>query len=168
MFENGFSDNFLELGYVEVSSDGTHFARFSSVSATSTAAQIGGFGSLDPTNLYNLAGKYRAGYGTPFDLAELAGTKNLDVNNVQFVRVVDVVGRIDAAPGNPAYTPSLDSQGNIINDPYPTAFASGGFDLDGIGVLNASPEPGSIGLLLLAATAALLRRRSRGLCVSTR
>ena len=30
----------------------------------------------------------------------------------------------------------LDSKGNVINEPYPTAFASGGFDLDGVGVVN--------------------------------
>jgi hypothetical protein len=30
----------------------------------------------------------------------------------------------------------MDSQGNIINDPYPTPFESGGFDLDAIGVIH--------------------------------
>ena len=70
VFENGFaSDIFLELGFVEVSSDGSHFARFDSAfqsavtpcgSCSGTAAQIGG-----------LAGAYMVGYGTPFDLAAL-------------------------------------------------------------------------------------------------
>ena len=57
VFENSFaSDLFLELGFVEVSSDGSHFARFDSAfrgaaapcgSCSGTAAQIGGLaGSL--------------------------------------------------------------------------------------------------------------------------
>jgi hypothetical protein len=36
--------------------------------------------------------------------------------------------------GNP------DSQGHIINDPYPTPFNSGGFDLDAVGVMYLSAE----------------------------
>ena len=31
---------------------------------------------------------------------------------------------------------SVDSDGNIINDPFPTEFESGGFDLDAVGVIN--------------------------------
>jgi hypothetical protein len=31
---------------------------------------------------------------------------------------------------------SRDSKGNIINDPWPTNFASSGFDLDAVGVIN--------------------------------
>lgn len=143
VFENGFSDTFLELAFVEVSSDGVHFFRFPSYSETQTTTQVGGFGLLDPTNLHNLAGKYRVGYGTPFDLDDLlplAGP-TLDLNHITHVRVIDVVGRIDAAPGNPSYTPSLDSLSRVINDPYSTPFASSGFDLDGIGVINQVPEP---------------------------
>ena len=55
--------------------------------------------------------------------------------------VVDVVGSID-----PAYA-TYDSQGHAINDPWPTAFASSGFDFDAVGVLHAVPEPGTIALL---------------------
>jgi hypothetical protein len=136
VFENGFSDNFLELAFVDVSSDGSHYFRFPSASLTQTSTQVSGFGSLDPTDLNNLAGKYRQGFGTPFDLEELKSVSPLlDVNNVQFVRVTDVIGTLDPLYG------SRDSQGNLINDPYPTVFASGGVDLDGVGVINSAPEP---------------------------
>jgi hypothetical protein len=148
VFENGFSDNFLELAFVEVSSNGVDFVRFPSESVTQTATQVSAFGMLDPTNIDGLAGKYRAGFGTPFDLSQVAGLSPIvDVNDIQFVRVVDVVGSI-----NPAFG-TRDSSGNLINDPYPTAFSSGGFDLNGVGVLHAVPEPP--GLVLLAAGAAL-------------
>ena len=155
VFENGITDNFLELGFVEVSSDGLHFFRFPSVSLTSTATQVGTFGSIDPTDIYDLAGKYRQGFGTPFDLEELKGVSPfLDVNNVQRVRVVDVVGSI-----NPAYG-TRDSLGNLVNDPFTTDFSTGGFDLDGIGVINSAPEPACLGLIGVASVFAL--RRSRG------
>jgi hypothetical protein len=145
VFENGLSDNFLELAFVEVSSDDANFFRFPSISLTPTATQPGGFGALDPTNLYDLAGKYRVSFGTPFDLDELAGASPLlDVNHVQAVRVVDVVGSID-----PQFA-TRDSQGNIVNDPYPTAFASGGFDLDGIGVIHQIPESAGWSLMAVA------------------
>ncbi len=143
VFENSFSDTFLELAFVEVSSNGIDFARFAAVSQTSTATQVGSFGALDPTNFHNLAGKYRASFGTPFDLSELAGVSpNVDVNNISFVRIVDVVGAI-----NPSFG-SLDSLGNLVNDPYPTAFASGGFDLDAVAALHMVPEPAGWVLLV--------------------
>jgi hypothetical protein len=154
VFENGFGDTFLELAFVEVSSDGSHFFRFPSVSLTQTTTPVGSFGPIDPTDLDNLGGKYRQGFGTPFDLAQLDGVSPLlDVNDVQFVRVVDVVGSLDPLLG------TRDSLGNLINDPYPTAFASGGFDLDAVGVISAAPEPTAIALLL--PLAALLHRRRR-------
>ncbi len=156
VFENGLSDNFLELAFVEVSSDRTNFFRFPSVSLTPAGTQVGGFGALDTTNLYDLAGKYRVGFGTPFDLAELAGVSPLlDVNNVQAVRVVDVVGTID-----PQFA-THDSQGNIVKDPYPTAFASGGFDLDGVGVIHQAPEPTGWSLVAIAAAVLAPRLISR-------
>ena len=133
VFENSFSDDFLELAFVEVSSDGVNFYRFESVSLTNTEVQTEGFGATDATNIYNLAGKYRAQYGTPFDLEELSGISGLDVNAISHIRIVDVIGSI-----NSSYA-SYDSQGNIINDPWPTPFASGGFDLDAIGVINSTP-----------------------------
>lgn len=130
VFENSFSDDFLELAFVEVSSDGVRFVRFPAVSLTQTHTQIGGFATLNPTNLHNLAGKYRQGFGTPFDLQELVDSIGLDVNNIRFVRIIDVVGNIDDA------FCTYDSQGNKINDPWPTPFNSCGFDLDAVGVIN--------------------------------
>ena len=130
VFENSLNHTFLELAFVEVSSDGEHFYRFPSVSNTQTEQQIGNGGGVDATKLNNLAGKYIVGWGTPFDLEELAGYSNLDINNVTHVRIVDVVGSI-----NPLYG-TTDKNGHLINDPYPTAFGSGGFDLSGVAVMN--------------------------------
>ena len=130
VFENSFSDTFLELAFVEVSSDGINFYRFDAVSETTTTTQVGGFGDLDATNLYNLAGKYKAHYGTPFNLDELSGINGLDINAISHIKIVDVVGSI-----NPSYA-SYDVNGNAINDPFPTAFATGGFDLDGVAIIN--------------------------------
>lgn len=161
VFENGFADAFKELAFAEVSSNGVDFFRFAAHSLTQTLTQVGGFGLVDPTDLNNLAGKYAVGYGTPFDLEELVGVSPLlNVDAVTHVRIVDVVGRIDAAPGNPAYQPSLDSFGNVVNDPYSTPFPTGGFDLDAVGVIHQVPEPAAMGLLALGAVA-LGRRRHR-------
>lgn len=132
VFENSFSDDFLELAFVEVSSDGINFFRFPSVSLTDTAIQVGPFGTLDPTKIHNLAGKYRGGFGTPFDLEDLNGIPELDLNAISHIKVIDVVGCIQAPYA------SRDSQGNIINDPWPTRFYSSGFDLDGVGVIHLS------------------------------
>jgi hypothetical protein len=148
VFENGFVSGslaFLELGFVEVSNDGMNFFRFDATSDTQTTTQVGSFGLLDATNLNNLAGKYVAGFGTPFDLQELAGRSPLlDVNDVRYVRIVDVVGSI-----NPLFA-SYDSLGNIVNDPWPTASSSSGFDMDAVGVINGVPEPSTITLTALA------------------
>ncbi len=130
VFENSFADDFLELAFVEVSSDNENFFRFDAVSLTQTQTQIETFGTLDATKINNLAGKYRAFFGTPFDLEELKYRPGLDVNHIVAIRVVDVVGSIDTAYA------TYDNQGNIINDPWPTAFETGGFDLDAVGVIN--------------------------------
>lgn len=132
VFENSFSDFFLELAFVEVSSDGVNFFRFPCSSLTDTTVEVDGFGSVDPTELYNFAGKYRGGYGAPFDLDELAGTAGLDVDAVTHIRLIDVVGTLDDQYA------TYDSDGRKINDPFPTPFASGGFDLDAIGVIHLS------------------------------
>lgn len=164
VFENGFAVGdftFAELGYVDVSSDGVHFYRFASVSLTPTDEQVGPFDTIDPTDVHNLAGQFPAGEGTPFDLSDIGPQPFLDLYDVTYVRITDVVGRI--APTG-SYTPSLDSLGNVINDPYSTPFASGGFDLDGVAVLHASfvvvPEP-SAALLAAAAVPLVLQRRLR-------
>jgi hypothetical protein len=132
VFENSFDDQFLELAFVEVSSNGMNFVRFPSVSLTPTANQVGPFDYLDTELIHNLAGKFRVFYGTPFDLEEIKDSANLNVNAITHVRIVDVVGRIHPEMG------SYDAWGNLINDPWPTPFPSGGFDLDAVGVINES------------------------------
>lgn len=129
VFENGVTDNFLELAHVEVSSDGINYVRFPSHSETQTNDAIGSFGSLEPTHLYNLAGKYKVGYGTPFDLEELKDSAGLDVNKITHIKLIDVVGSLEKHGTTDAY-------GNKINDPFPTAFNSGGFDLNAVGVIH--------------------------------
>lgn len=130
VFENGFNNTYLELAFVEVSSNGIDFFRFPSHSLTQTSTQTGSFGDTDPADIHNLAGKYRSMFGTPFDLDDLEDHPLLDKNRITHIKIIDVVGSID-----PEYA-SYDSFGNIINDPFPTPFESGGFDLDGIGVIN--------------------------------
>ncbi len=135
VFENAFSDMFLELAFVEVSSDGVNFFRFPATSLTDIDEQIGPFDQKgDATKLNNLAGKYRLFYGTPFDLEELAEVDGLDINNITHVKVIDVVGSIDPQWG------TMDALGNMINDPYPTEFPTGGFDLDAVGVIHQSEQ----------------------------
>jgi len=130
VFENSFNNTFLELAFVEVSSNGIDFVRFPSHSQTSFASQIGGFDDLDATNIYNLAGKYKARFGTPFDLEDLIDSTAVDVNNITHIKIIDVVGIVNANES------SYDSQGNQINDPFPTPYPSSGFDLDGVGVIH--------------------------------
>ena len=132
IFENALSDNFLELAFVEVSSDGQHFVRFPAVSLTPDSPQVSSFGSLEPTQLRNFAGKYRVDYGVPFDLAELSDSNNINLQSITHLRIVDVIGAV-AKP----YT-TYDNRGNAVNDPYPTAFSSGGFDLDAVALLAPS------------------------------
>lgn len=160
VFENGFMDTFLELAFVEVSSNGIDFFRFPNFSFT--ASPVGGFGLIDPTNIEGLAGKYRAGFGTPFDLDALNGIAGLDVNAVQYVRLIDVVGNGSTSDSFPAEFGGP----HPIYDPYPTT-GSSGFDLEAVGVIHyaaitAVPEPSqwamycaALGLLGFAA-----RRRS--------
>jgi len=131
VFENSFNDVFLELAFVEVSSDGQNFFRFPSHSLTQLDSQITAFGEINTVKINNLAGKYRGGYGTPFNLTELENIPNLDINNITHIRIIDVIGSIDTAYG------SIDTAGNLINDPFPTPYASSGFDLDAVGVINS-------------------------------
>ncbi len=156
IFENGFlafaGGLMGELAYVEVSTDGQHFSRFPSVSLT--ANPVGMLGAIDPTNVYNLAGKHvnnnSAGgasfngcYGTPFDLDDLSEDAmvqdgSVDLYNIQYVRLVDIPGSGDFA----------DDAGELIDpatgQPYPAnhpiyeawvTYNSGGFDLEAVGVL---------------------------------
>ena len=132
IFENGYTNDYLELAFVEVSSDGLNYFRFDAVSETSTDIQKGNADFIDCRFVNNLAGKYRVNYGTPFDLEELSGIPELDINAISHIKLIDVVGSI-----NPLYG-SFDSEGTIVNDPYPTPFSSSGFDLDAIGIIHST------------------------------
>lgn len=144
VFENGFSDTFLELAWVEVSSDGEHFVRFPNFSLTASATAS----NIQPELVFGLASRYRQGRGTPFDLEQIklaaevmegeperfsdpyrlefeANIAHVDLNDIRYVRVVDVVGDGFA----------YDAEGYIIYDAYPTS-GSAGFDLEAVGVLN--------------------------------
>ncbi len=139
VFENGFLQEensyfaFLEFAYVSVSTNGEEYIRFPSVSEISFETQTNIFGNSDASYVHNLAGKYIANYGTPFNLDEikdLAKGTTVDLNNINYIKLTDVIGTISSE------NCSYDSEGNIINDPYPTSFPSGGFDLDAVGVIN--------------------------------
>ena len=130
VFENSFSDYFLELAFVEVSSDGIHYFRFPAISNFDTITQVGPFDYSDPTKLNNLAGKYKALYGTPFDLANIANNALLNKSNITHVKLIDVIGSIQ----NQYCT--RDSNNHKINDPWPTPYGSSGFDLDAVGIIH--------------------------------
>jgi hypothetical protein len=164
VFENGFefgSPNglFMELAYVEVSTNGTDFARFPAISTNTQPVQgSGAFAGYDTSNVYNLAGKHAANFGTPFNLDDLTthplvASNLVDLANIQFVRLVDI-------PGNGSF---LDSQNNPIYDNWLTT-GTGGFDFrlppgQGIGVINAIPEPSSLLLAVVGGFSILARRR---------
>jgi hypothetical protein len=158
VFENSFSDGFLELAWVEVSSDGVHFVRFPNLSYTYNT--VGPFGAtVDPTMIHGLAGKYRAGYGTPFDLSQIqvaydaaiadtdiyftaayeasieANFPFLNLSDIRYVRLIDIVGDATARDIDGNVVDASGNEGAIIYDPFPT-IGSAGFDLDAVAVLN--------------------------------
>ena len=81
------------------------------------------------------------------DLNTLAGNAGLDINNVRYVRIVDVVGDGNAFDDYPAAFGGPQR----IYDPYPQV-GSAGFDLDAIGVLHIAaapvPEPAQFSMLI--------------------
>ena len=117
VFENSFSDTFLELAFVEVSSNGIDFTRFANDSLT--VDPVDAFGSLDPTQIDGLAGKVRGGFGVGFDLADVG------LDEATHVRLIDIIG-----DGN-----TTDTNGDRIYDPFPST-GSAGFDLDAVGVIH--------------------------------
>lgn len=137
VFENGFEYNggvYMELGFVEVSSDGATFARMPALCRR--ADQPGGWDVSSPGDFYNLAGNFAGGTG--FDLADLVACGDpdvlsgaVDLQRITHVRVVDVIG--DVAAGGA----TQDFLGRAVADPYPTASASGGMDLTGVAAINA-------------------------------
>ena len=167
VFENGFefgSPNglFAEFAYVEVSSNGSDFLRFPSISTNvAPVTGSGAFAGFDVSNIYNLAGKHASGFGTPFDLQELASDPlvaggTVDLNAIAYVKLVDI-------PGNGGF---LDSQGHPILDNWLTSGGGGGYDFRlpaglGVGVIHAVPEPGCAALAAIALASSILRGRRR-------
>jgi len=150
---------FAELGYVEVSSNGVDFVRFSSVSLTNEP--VGYYGTVDITDLYNLAGKHPNGYGnctgTGFDLSELKDeplvqSGVVDINDIVYVRIVDIPGSGDFPDDgrrhiDPCSWPDWDYYD--INHPTYDAWVtydSSGLDLEAIGVLHPQQYPGDTNL----------------------
>ncbi len=128
VFENGLNDGFLELAFVEVSSDGVTFVRFTS--SYKGTEPVPTYAKHEATWISGLAGKYRIGHGTPFDLANLICDPlvvegAVDISSISHIRIVDVVGDGE----------TLDTAGNPIYDPYPTV-GSAGFDLDAVAALH--------------------------------
>ncbi len=178
VFENGFISDytlptgsvagqiFAELAYVEVSTDGQTFVRFPSVSLTlpldpngltdPSKGGTGAYGCIDPTNVYNLAGKhanaYGSSWGTPFNLKDIANASAVlngavDINNINYIRIVDIPGNgffkdmatslIDPSTIDPntGLGGSCYTQIHGIHDAWVT-WGSGGFDLEAVGAIE--------------------------------
>jgi hypothetical protein len=126
VFENAFSENFLELAFVGVSSDGTNFVFFPCHTLSTNLVDSYASTGVTESDAYGgLAGKHRQGTGTPFDLRVLAGKAGLNVHRITHVMLQDIRG------SGQRYDDYL----HPIYDPFPTV-GSGGFDLDAVGVLN--------------------------------
>lgn len=143
-----------ELAFVEVSTNGFDFARFPSVSLT--ASRVGPYGTIDVTDVYNLAGKHPNAdsicSGTPFDLDDLRDHPmvqegRVDLEDIRFVRLIDIPGNgsfsdqstdfPDPASYDPNTVPHFKPYEGVhpIFDAWPT-WGSGGFDLEAVGILN--------------------------------
>jgi hypothetical protein len=164
------TEDYAELSYVEVSSDGTHFATFPTLSLTPSA--VGAFGTINPVNVSGFAGVTpvyanvttnptdpnpfdpTVAGGDAFDLSALDNTPNVlngsvNLNAITEVRIVDVVSGT-----------STDSEGNIIYCP-----GTSGAVVNSIAVIDGAtvPEPGTLAILASASGVLLVRRR-RGCC----
>lgn len=160
VFENSFftvGGLFAEFAFVEVSSNGVDFARLPATSLN--AFPVASFDPVDPTDYHNLGGDQAFGLGTGFDLRGVANDPlvlggDVDLTDIRYVRLVDVIG--DGS--------TLDEAGSPIFDPYPTAFSSGGFDLDAVGVIYDAPEPGLVVSLAVGALSLAARHVGRCRC----
>jgi hypothetical protein len=181
VFENPFlsgANSFAELLFVEVSTDGTSFARFPVVSNTPgklwefspiNPNNVSGFGGVHPvlanvdTNTINPFDPAVAG-GDAFDLSALAShplvvAGTVDLQQIRYLRLVDVIGDgslfDDQVPAKPIYDP-------FYNQSLTAPGSNNGADLDAVSVINGAivPEPGFLGALSIVL---LLggRRRSR-------
>ncbi|MHC4529061.1 MAG: DUF4465 domain-containing protein [Planctomycetota bacterium] len=171
IFENGFvsaanwdtgsiaGEMFAELGYVEVSSNGSDFVRFPAVSLT--PGPSGPYSTIEISDVYNLVGKHPNSSdictGTPFDLQEIANEPNVvsglvDINDINYVRIVDIPGSGDFYDGasahlDPNTRPLWDfyTNNHPIHDAWIT-FGSGGLDVEAVGVLKEQKYSADIDL----------------------
>jgi len=171
VFENAFLSNYdtgggsvqgrmlAELAHVEVSSNGADFVRFGSVSLT--AGVVGPYGTIEISDVFNLAGKHPNAYGvctgTAFDLHQLAdhplvAEGTVDINDIHYVRIVDIPGSgdfLDSAVHHvdpntwPSWT-NYDAS-HAVYDAWLTE-GSGGLDLEAVGVLKQQEFSGDINL----------------------
>jgi hypothetical protein len=160
VFENGFASlvdtlagsvsgqMLAELAFVEVSTNGSDFARLPGLSLTDRPT--GAYGTIDVGKVHNLAGKHPNGYGlcmgTGFDLQDLEGDPLVaaglvELQDIRFVRIVDIPGSgdfLDQATEyiDPCSGPNWTCYDHChpIFDQWPT-WGSGGFDLEAVGVL---------------------------------
>lgn len=168
VFENGFEfpANFVftELAYVEVSTDGFNFVRFPSI-YQGPQGPFGGFTTFAYGSSINLVGGLPVmanpltntidpldpvySGGDSFDLDDIRSHPDVvgglvDIDNINFVRVVDIEGGVD-----------MDSNGNLIWDSASSA------DIDAIAAINtiantspSGPDCGfvvdSLGFLVLS------------------
>lgn len=130
IFGNSFNETFLELAFVEVSSNGTDFVRFPAYS--NTADPVSSFGSVTFDDVYDtekeytgFAGVHPLGYGTLFDLEDIPAESSLNTDAVTHIRLVDIIG--DGS--------ITDTAGNPIYDPYPTT-GSAGMDCEAVGIIH--------------------------------
>ena len=159
IFENamdmGSGQLFAELAFVEVSVDGIEYHRFPCQSLTQTNGQVNGFGGIMAYDVQGFAGIHPVQIGTLFDLEEIDALNPLDT--VYYVRCIDVIGIVDPTLG------SYDSQGNLINDPYPTPYASSGFDLDAVAYVKDYNAPTSIETIANLPSSAMLLNTGQSL-----
>jgi prepilin-type processing-associated H-X9-DG protein/prepilin-type N-terminal cleavage/methylation domain-containing protein len=132
------SEDYAELSYVSVSSDGVHFASFPTLSFT--PGPVGLFGNINPANVSGFAGvnpvyaNVQTNTINPFDPTAAGGdafslstlnaspmvTEGLvNLNQIRYVQITDVVSGTSA-----------DSQGNVIYDPGISA------TVDAVGVIS--------------------------------
>ncbi len=177
VFENGFSENYLELAYIEVSTDGINFMRFPNFYlGQSIIGETNAY--VDPLDIYNLASKYEAGYGHGFDLSELTYAYNYALSQKSYYQQFGNYGDFSFSEAymnhvidsfllqdlnNIKYVKiidiygdgsSLDSAGNLIYDPIPDEEngqgGTPGFDLRGVAVIHYGtiPEPSTYAFIL--------------------
>lgn len=148
VWENGFTvvgnRCYLELGFVDVSTDQINWVSFPTVFLDSPDSNP----KLDPNNLYNLAGNYVANYvpieerqGTPFNLDDILDSSEVisglvDPNNINYVRLRDIVGANDGGSTYDQATFFGYPEDHLI---YDGLSYGGGADWDAVGVIDNLP-----------------------------